>query len=71
MTCTSPKQSIIRAVDDEPNHLARETLNAVHVGNDAPRILLARGPDTASAFATRPTRLMFFWGLAMPFPFRV
>ena len=59
------------AVDDEPNHLAREWLDAVHVGNDAPRILLARGPATASAFATRPSRLMFFQGLAMLFPLRV
>ena len=44
---------------------------AVHVGNDAPRILLARGPATTSAFATRPTRLMLFQGLAMPFSLRV
>ena len=71
MTTASPKLSIIRAVDDEPNHLAHEWLGAVHVGNDAPRILLARGPATASAFATRPTRLVFFQGLAMPFPLRV
>ena len=63
-----PEPSIIRVVDDEPNHLAREWLDAVHVGNDAPRTLLARGPATASAFATRSTRLMFFRGLAMPFP---
>ena len=59
------------AVDDEPNHLARDWLDVANVGNDAPRILLARGPATASAFATRPTPLMFFQGLAMPFPLRV
>ena len=70
-TAASPKPSISRAVGDEPNHLARDWLDAVHVGNDAPRILLARGHATASAFATRPTRLMFFQGLAMPFPLRV
>ena len=66
-TTASPKPSIIRAVDNGPNHLARECLDAVHVGNDAPRILLAQGPATSSAFAARPTRLMFFHGLAMPF----
>ena len=67
----SPKPSIIRAVD-EPKHLARECLDAVNVGNDAPRILLARGPATASAFAARPTRLiMFLQDLAMPFSLRV
>ena len=70
MTTGNPKPSITRAVDDEPNHLAREWLDAVHVGNDAPRILLARGPATASAFATSPTRLVLFQGLAMPFPLR-
>ena len=70
-TTTSPEPSIIRAFDDEPNHLARDWLNVVHVGNDAPRILLARGPATASAFATCPTRLKIFQGLAMPFPLRV
>ena len=71
MTTASPKPSIVGAVDDEPNHLAREWLDAVHLGNDAPRILLARGPATASTFSTRPTRLMLFQGFAMPFPFRV
>ena len=70
MTTASPKPSIIRVVDDEPNHLAREWLIAVHVGSDTPRILLARGPATVSAFATRPTRLMLFQGLAMPLPLR-
>ena len=71
MTTASSKPSIIRAVDDKPNHLARKWLDAVRVGNDASRILRVRGPDTASAFATRPTRLMLFQGLAMPFPLRV
>ena len=55
----------------KPNKLAREWLGAAHVGNDAPRILLARGPATASVFGTRPTRLMFFRGLAMPCLLRV
>ena len=59
------------AVDDEPNHLPREWLDAVHVGNDAPRTLLAPGPATAAAFATRPTGVMFFQGLAIPIPIRV
>ena len=43
-TTASPKPSIVRVVDDEPNHLASEWLDAVHVGDDAPRILLARDP---------------------------
>ena len=69
MTTATPKPSIIGAVDDEPNHhLARERLDAVHVGSDAPRIILARGPATASTFVIRPTRLMSFQGFAMPFP---
>ena len=59
------------AVDDEPNNLAREWLEAVNVSNDAPGILLARGPATASAFDAHPTRLVFFQSLAMPFPHRV
>ena len=70
-TTARPKPWIIGAAD-EPNHLACEWLDAVHVGTDTPRILLARGPATASAFAARPTRLiMFFHGLAMPFSLRV
>ena len=71
MTTASLEVSTVRVVDDEPNHLAREWLDAVHLGDDAPRILLAQGPATASPFATRPTRLMFFQGLAKPFPLRV
>ena len=71
MTTAIPKQSIIRAVDDESNHLARKWLDAVHVGNYVPRILLARDPATSVAFATRPTHLVYFQGLAMPFPPRV
>ena len=71
MATASPKPSIIRAVDDEPNHVAREWLDAVCLGDYAPRILLARGPATAFAFATRPKRLMFFQGLAMPSPLHV
>ena len=54
MTTASPKPSITRVVDDEPNHFARERLDAMHVGNDAPHILLARGPATASAFYYLP-----------------
>ena len=50
----SPKPSVFRAVDDEPNHLARKWLDVVHVGNSVRRILLARGPATAYAFSTRP-----------------
>ena len=61
---TCPRPSIVRAVNDEPENLAREWLDAVHVGNDAPRILLARGPATASAaLAASPTRLIFLSGL--------
>ena len=71
MTTASPKPPIIRAVDDESNYLPRKWFDAVSVGNDTPRILLARGPATGSAFATRPTRFVCFQGLAMPFPSRV
>ena len=67
----SPKRSIIGAADDDPHHLGREWLDAVHVGNDTPRTLLARGPATASAFAARPARLKLFRGLAMRLPLRV
>lgn len=63
--------SITRAVDDVPNHLVREWLDAVYVGNDAPRILLARGPATAAAFATRSTPLILFQCLATPFPVHI
>ena len=61
---------MIRAFDGEPNHLAREWLDAIHAGNDAPRILLARGLATASALVTCSARLVFFQSLAMPFPLR-
>ena len=54
------------AVEEKPNHLAREWLDAVHVCNGAPRILLRR-----CLCLTRPTRLMFFHGLAMPFPLHI
>ena len=39
-----PKPSIIRAADDELNHFARKWTYAVHVGNDAPRILSLEAP---------------------------
>ena len=68
MTAASLKPSVTRAVDGEPNERAREWLDAVHAGNDAPRILLARGPATASAFGTGPTRVVSFQGRLMPFP---
>ena len=54
MPTASPKPSIIGAGDDEPNHLARKRLDAVHVGNDAPRTILARGPATCLRLCYRP-----------------
>ena len=70
-TTTKPKPSIIRAVDVEQKFLAREWLDLLQIGNDFPRIVLARGPATAPAFSTCPTRPMLFQGHAMPFPARI
>ena len=64
-TAASPKPWNIRAVGDEANHLAHEWRDAVHVGNYAPRILLARGPANASGLCYPPhARLICYFGVS-------